>query len=130
MTTTLNRLIKRGEVPFAMCRVTFGDRHLEEPACAIFGVGEFGEGTYSHQRVAFGISLKPEGVMVIDAARAEWDGLEILGHQLTREEALRHPMKSELFRLIDQLYAEDSALGDYFCAVVAHSKAPPNSGPA
>jgi len=117
-TTTLNRLVKRDGLPVAICRITFSEGHLDEPARAIVGIGEFGEGTHPNQRVAFGISLKPEGVMLIDATRSEWADLEILGHKLTREQALGHALKPELFRLFDELYSGDDALRQLFSAVV------------
>ncbi len=131
-TTTLNRFVKREGIPFAMCRITFAEGHLDEPARGILGIGEFGEGTDPHQRVAFGIALNPGGVMVIDATLPEWSDLEELGPQLTREQALKHPLKPELFRLVDQLYAEDKALSEFFRAVVARAEtgASPNGGPA
>ena len=121
-TTTLNRLVKRDGLPFAMCRISFAEAHPQNPARAILGIGEFGEGTRPDQRVAFGLSLKPDGVMLIDATRQEWAECEILGPQLLREQALKHPLKSELFRLVDQLYAEDKALADFFIAAAAHAE--------
>jgi hypothetical protein len=70
--------------------------------------------------------------MIIDATRPEWAGLDILGPRLTREQALGHPRKPELFRLVDQLYLEDKALGKFFTRVAARAEpgAPPNDGPA
>lgn len=131
-TTTLNRLVKRGGLPFAMCRITFAERHLDEPARAILGVGEFGNGTHPDQRVAFGLSLKPDGVMLIDATRPEWADCGLLGPPLLREQALNHPLKAEMFRLIDQLCEKDEALGEFFIAAARRGEpdASPNGGPA
>src|ERR1043166_103205 len=122
VTTTLNRLIKRSGRPYAMCRITFSETHLTDPARGIVGIGSFGEGTIPDQRVAFAVSLKPEGVMVVDATDAEWPNSEILGPKLTRAIALRDQRKSELFKLIDQLYAEDSELNEHFTRVVSDTK--------
>ena len=113
-----------------MCRITFVEKHPEGPARAIIGIGEFGEGTEPHQRIAFGISLKPEGIMIIDATVPEWAELHILGPHLTREQALRHSRKPELFQLVDQLYLEDKALGEFFkLAVYAKPGPSPSSDP-
>lgn len=109
VTTTLNRLVKREGVPFAMCRIMFSGG-IEEPARAIMGVGRFGEGTEPHQRVAFALRMKPEGVMVVDALECDWPESDILGPKLTRDAALQHPLKGEVFRVIDELYANDESL--------------------
>jgi hypothetical protein len=118
VTITLNRLVKRDGLPYAMCRMTFSDTHVEPPAKGIFGIGMFGEGTSPEQRVAFAVVLRPEGVMVVDATEAEWPDMELLGSKLSREAALQHERKGELFHLIDELYLHDAALASHFARVV------------
>lgn len=118
VTVTLNRLVKRDGWPYAMCRMTFSDTHAEPPAKGIFGIGMFGEGTSPEQRVAFAVVLRPDGVMVVDATEAEWLDSDLLGQKLSREAALQHERKGELFRLIDELYLHDAALASHFAGVV------------
>lgn len=117
-TITLNRLVKLDGWPYAMCRITFSDTHAETPAKGIFGIGMFGEGTSPCQRVAFAAVLGPDGVMVVDATDAEWPDCDLLGPKLSREAALQHERKGELFRLIDELYLHDAALASHFTRVV------------
>jgi hypothetical protein len=77
----------------------------------------FGEGTSPEQRVAFAVVLRPDGVMVVDATEAAWPNTDLLGTKLSREAALQHERKSELFRLIDELYLRDTALASHFARV-------------
>ncbi|MGV3755652.1 MAG: hypothetical protein ACO1QS_09750 [Verrucomicrobiota bacterium] len=113
-TTTLNRMVTRDGFPYSICQITYAETHPKEPARGIIGIGEFGEGTSPRQRVAFGISLRPVGIMVVDATDELWPDTEILGQKLSREAALKHPSKTALFRLVDKLYAEDKVLREYF----------------
>lgn len=113
VTTYLKRLVKRDGAPHAMILITFTEGHPEAPAAGIFGIGMFGEGTTPRDRVAFSLGIAPSGVALIDATDDRWPDTGILGRKLTRDEALQHPRKAELFDVVDRLYAQDVRLTEH-----------------
>ena len=118
VTITLNRLVKRDGWPYAMCRITYSEVHLNLRAKGSFGIGMFGQGTSPEQRVAFAVLLRHDGAILVDATEAEWPDTDILGPKLSREAALQHERKGDLFRLIDELYSHNSALASHFAKVI------------
>ena len=123
-TITLNRLVKRGGMPWAALRIRFSENHPEPPALGLFGLGISDEESPADPPVAFALVLRPEGVRLVDATEVDWPGVEILGRKLSREEALRHGSKPELFRLVDELYLRDTALAVHFAQAVGGSDTP------
>ncbi len=116
-TTSAARLFELDGWPVAMARLSFTTAHPEWPAQMILGFGAFGSGTDNGDRVAFGLAMRPEGVMVVDATDELWPGSEVLGAKLTREEALGHEHIGAVFGLVDELYLHDELLLGHFASV-------------
>jgi len=119
ITTTLNRFVKIDGEPSAIYRLRFSDNHPNDLVLGLFGIGLFGDGTTNSDRVAFAVSLRPEGVMVIDAEESQWPKSEILGRRLTRAEAMVRPELSKLYAVVDSMYAEDEPLRAYLRKVAS-----------
>lgn len=119
VTVFLTRYFKLGGYPFAIGRLTFSEGHPEHDACALFGLatraGRLDPATW----FAFSVRMRPEGIMVVDATDEQWPDSEVLGTKLTREAALKHPLCPWLYKLVDELYLHDEALGEHFERVVA-----------
>jgi hypothetical protein len=60
---------------------------------------------------AFGLELRVletgPSFMLVDAATLPWTDNAIVGTTLTREAALGHPMRDEVFAILDQVIVED-----------------------
>jgi hypothetical protein len=52
-------------------------------------------------------------VTVVDAEESPWNGIELLGRMLDREEALEHERISEVFHVTDHMVADDGAIREY-----------------
>jgi len=109
-TTTLNRFVTIDGEASAIYRLRFSDNHPDNLFLGLFGIGHFGDGTTNADRVAIAVSLRPEGVMVIDAEESQWPKSEILGRKLTRAEAMGRPELSRLYAVVDSMYTEDEPL--------------------
>lgn len=114
ITISLARFVEWRGCPCAIVSIAFSEGHPEIPATAIVGVGSFGEGSSKDERVAFAMELLPQGVFLVDATEEQWPRSEILGAKLSRAEALEHPLKPNLFAIVDELYLHDGPLLDHF----------------
>lgn len=69
------------------------------------------------ERVSFSMKAtlieEGHGLGLIDGAASAWAGVDTLGRQLSRQEALAHPSKPKAFEIVDQAIARDRALGGY-----------------
>lgn len=69
------------------------------------------------ERVSFSMKARliddGHGLGLIDGAASAWPGVEALGKQLSRQEALSHPWREKAFEIADQVIARDRALGGY-----------------
>ena len=114
VTTGLTRFVEWQGCPCSIVVISFSEAHPEVPARGIIGVGSFGDGTSESDRAAFAVELLPNGVFLTDATEEQWPASEILGTKLSRAEALEHPLKPNLFALIDELYLNDRPLQEHF----------------
>ena len=95
----------------------------------LVSIGEWGEGSTPSQRAAFYCRVRPTGdsceVMLGDAGKSAWNSAEIVGEKLTREQALKHPSKAEVFAILDQAFVRDPSLNGFMERVYCGSAAEP-----
>jgi hypothetical protein len=113
VTTTLNRFVKIEGEPSAIYHLRLSDNHPDQLVLGLIGIGMFGEGTSDEHRVAFAFSLRPEGIMVIDAEESKWPNSSILGRKLSRDEAMSRSELPTLYDIVDCIYAQDESLRSY-----------------
>ncbi len=80
-------------------------------------MGEWGDEESPEMRTTFAVKLwaNDDGyvVFLIDRIDSPWDDVEYLGNILDREEALGHPLKSQVFELTDEMVVQDKLIKDY-----------------
>jgi hypothetical protein len=121
-TTTLTRFVYKDGDAHAVYFAAFSDNHPDRTVKIAVGLGEWGQGSESSQRVAFALDLRVFGdqfeVMVTDAAQSHWSDAPFLGKMLDRQAALSHPWVREAFHIVDHLVVEDSPVRDYLAKTI------------
>lgn len=120
-TTALTRFVHKDEDAHAVYLATFSGNHPEKVVSLAVGLGEWGEGATTNDRVAFAMQLRCTAagfaVAVVDGNTSPWSGAAFLGRLLSREEALAHPLIREAFHLTDHIVEEDEPIREYLEAV-------------
>jgi hypothetical protein len=90
--------------------IRWTDGHRERGAQLILSIGAWGEGSHPRDRSAFGFECRVDvspSFMLVDADGLPWGSEELLGTKLTRDDALAHPLKAEVFDILDALVAQE-----------------------
>lgn len=90
--------------------ISWTDGHRERGAQLMVSIGEWGDGTVASDRVAFGLECRIDAgpsFMLVNADELPWGTEAILGTKLTRAAALSHPLKPEVFDILDALVAHE-----------------------
>ena len=111
----LTRFVCRHDRGFAVYWVDFVEGHRPVEAVAMVGLGDWSEAAEpSTARVAFAFKIRsgPDGVStaIIDPQESQWPDQQCLGRNLSREEALIHPLLPEVFALSDLMVRCDTDL--------------------
>ncbi len=112
-TISLTRFVTEDGDAFAIYYIRFSETHADKPALATVSIGDWGESASPDQRHAFAMELAPEGVRIIDASESPWNGAQLIGRTLDREEALEHPRIKDVFHIADHVYLEDAEFKAY-----------------
>ena len=119
-TTALTRFVHKDGDAYAVYYARFSDNHPEHIVLATISLGEWGEGSEPHQRAAFALEIRPTNaqyeVGVLNADQSPWRNAELIGRTLDRDEALKHPLISEVFHISDHMVREDMPLKGYLDA--------------
>ena len=117
-TTSLTRFVKKDGDAYAVYYGFFTDGHPERGMTGIVSLGEWGEGTFPLNRIAFGFVMTSEGerysVRLINAEDTPWGNAEILGNKLSAEEAAGHPWKIDVYQLSDEIADNDPEVRAFF----------------
>ena len=100
--------------PRAVYFIRWTDGHLERGAELIISIGAWDTDAPATDRISFGLACRVDGngpgFMLVDAADLPWGTEEFLGTKLTRAAALSHPLKPEVFEILDDLVVKDARL--------------------
>lgn len=128
LTVRLTRFVYRGGDAFAIYYAMYSNNHPENLVTFLVSIGEWGEGSAREQRVSFFCRVRPAEryeVSLADASTSEWGKVELIGQKLTRAEALRHPLKSTAFEVLDEAFQVDRSLTGYMRRVECGDAAAP-----
>lgn len=116
-TVSLTRFVEQDDQPVAVCFARYATSHLPPVAAVTLSLGDFAEGSSPADRVAFAMQIQPreEGyeLALLDAAQSPWNGLDLIGRTLPRDEAAEHPRLQEAWQLADQVLTHDAVLKRY-----------------
>jgi len=117
VTTALTRYVYQDGDAHAVYYARFGDRHDPRVIETVVSIGGWGQGTGPWDRVAFPLRLRALAteyqVTVVDARESPWQGVQLLGRMLDREEALAHERLPEVFHITDHMVVEDQPIRDH-----------------
>jgi hypothetical protein len=118
ITTRLTRFVYKDGDAFAVYYAMFSDSHPEREIKVAIGMGEWGEGSSPEDRRAFALKIRDGGTqyetMVVDAEESPWQGVEVIGCMLNRDEALGHVWIDEVFHITDHIVTDDPEIKAYF----------------
>jgi hypothetical protein len=117
VTISLTRFVYEDGDAYAIYYARFGEQHEPRVVEAVVSVGEWGEDAGPWDRVAFPLRLRAGEseyqVTVVDAEESPWQGVDLLGRMLDREEALAHERLAEIFHITDHMVVDDEAIREY-----------------
>lgn len=129
LTVRLTRFVFRDGDAFAVYYARYSNNHPENLVDFLVSIGEWGEGSRPDQRASFFCRVRPANgsyeVMLGDAAESAWGEAEIIGQKLSREQALRHPLKATAFEVLDQAFETDRSLAGFLSRVECGDAAAP-----
>jgi len=116
----LTFFVSEGENAFAVCYALLTPSHPHDPVKFAVSIGDWGgeeDTEFYPSRCCFTIWGRIVNgfwqFMARSAQDSPWDGNELLGRMLSREEALADENISDVWRVIDQLIEESSVLADF-----------------
>ena len=117
VTTALTRFVLQDGYAFAVVYMSFSNDHEDRVVKAVISAGKWWDGSGPSDRTAFALELRSGSenyeVTACDAHTSPWHGVELIGQMLDREEALVHPLASDVFHITDHLFDEDVVLKTY-----------------
>ena len=117
VTISLTRFVYEDGDAYAIYYARFGEQHEPRVVEAVVSVGEWGEDAGPWDRVAFPLRLRAAEseyqVTVVDGDESPWQGVDLLGRMLDREEALAHERLAEIFHVTDHMVVDDEAIREY-----------------
>lgn len=117
-TTRLTRFVYSDGNPHAVYYASYSDRHPEKWISVLVSLGEWGEGSKPKDRVAVPLRIRSTAaeyqVSLVDATESPWHGTKFLGRILDRRQALKHPLKPEVFHITDHIVTDDPDVRAYF----------------
>lgn len=117
VTISLTRFVYEDGDAYAVYYARFGEQHEPRVVEAVVSIGEWGEGAGPWDRRAFPLRLRAAEteyqVTVVDAAESPWQGVDLLGRMLDREEALADERLPEVFHVTDHMVADDHEIRKY-----------------
>jgi hypothetical protein len=122
VTVSLTRFVYEDGDAHAIYYARFGEQHEPRVVEAVVSIGEWGEDAGPWDRVAFPLRLRAAEteyqVTVVNASESPWQGVELLGRMLDREEALAHERLAEVFHVTDHMVADDLPIRGYLNGAV------------
>jgi hypothetical protein len=117
VTVSLTRFVYEDGDAYAIYYARFGEQHEPRVVDAVVSIGEWGEDAGPWDRLAFPLRLRAAEseyqVTVVDADESPWEGIDLLGRMLDREEALAHERLAEIFHVTDHMVLDDEAIREY-----------------
>jgi hypothetical protein len=118
-TIQLARFVLRDSEPFAVYRALLAHGPHERRADVVISLGDWGETASLSDRATFAchVTINQESFNLgfVEPHQTSWTSEE-LGRILSRDEALRHPWKQDVFALSNQMLGEDQPLIAYLTA--------------
>jgi hypothetical protein len=115
--TRLTRFVHKDGDAHAVYYALFSEAHSEGVVDAVVSLGEWGDGATPAQRRAFPLELwideQEYRVTVTSSDTSPWQGVDLVGEVLDREEALKHPWIQEVYHITNHIFAEDEPVKGY-----------------
>lgn len=114
LTVRLTRFVYRDGDAFAVYYAAYSNNHPDAEIAMLVSLGRWDEGSEPSQRSAFYCRVRPTKasyeVSLGDAEHSAWGDANIIGAKLSREDALRHPLKATAFEVLDEAFEQDRSL--------------------
>ncbi len=111
--TRLTRFVTRDGNAFAVYYATFSDGPNHNEVHVLAGFGDWSEDAPQERRTAFAFKIWPRETdyvtTIVDAEDGEWE-TKLLGHILSREDALKHEWLREVYDLSDHIVRCDEPI--------------------
>jgi hypothetical protein len=103
--------------PHAVYHASYSRAHYEQGASLRIVVGDWSDSAAPDSRIAFGLEIRASGpeyeFMLVGPDRSTWAETTLAGPMLSREQALAHPYKEEVFHIAEHIIHEDARLFEF-----------------
>ena len=104
-------------IPLAVYDASYCRAHHDRGASLRIIIGDWSEGTPLEARASFGLEVRALGseyeFMLAGADRSAWGSTSFAGPMLTRDQALAHPAKGDVFHIAELIIHEDTRLFEF-----------------
>ena len=115
---SLTRFVYKDDDAFAIYYAAFSDNHPENAVIAVISIGSWESDSVPPDRVAFPFQIwegeKNFNVGLMNASESPYNGINLLGKMLDREEALEHPWIEDVFHITDHITTDDTEIINFF----------------
>lgn len=109
-------IYKNGDA-YAIYMLGWTPARQERIVSVAISIGDFDDEARIEDRTCFGLEVFPDGEEVafsfIDPKLSPWPKTETLGSMISREQALSHPLKSEVFSIMESALRQHMAVATY-----------------
>lgn len=116
--TSLTRFVYKGGDAFAIYYAAFSNNHPENAVVGVISIGGWGSDGVPPDRVAFPFRIwegeENFNVGLMNASESPYNGINLLGRMLDREEALAHPWVKDVFHITDHISTDDTEVINFF----------------
>jgi hypothetical protein len=104
-------------VPHAVYHASYSSAHRDEGASLRIVVGDWSDNAPPASRTSFGLEVRASGreyeFMLVGPSRSAWRATAFAAPMLSREDALAHPYKQEVFHIAEHIIHEDARLFEF-----------------
>ncbi len=110
----LTRFVKKDGAAYGVYYALYSNKSAERGAHVLLSLGPWWPGSRPEERSCFYFQIWPEeessSLRLDDAAGSPWRAIDRMGAPLSRDEALRHPLRREVFALHDEIADADTSI--------------------
>ena len=116
----MSGLVHRDGMPRAVYDATYSRAHHDRGASLRIILGDWSEGALPAARTSFELEVRASGseyeFMLVGPDQSPWDPATLAAPMLSREKALAHPSKDEVFHIAEHIIHEDARLFEFLLA--------------
>ncbi|VAX06250.1 hypothetical protein MNBD_ALPHA03-1462 [hydrothermal vent metagenome] len=117
---TAHGFVYKNNDAYAVYYAAWSEMHVDKKVTLALAMGDWDEDKTSDDRTCFGIDVYEgdEEILfrVIDPEESPWLNTDLLGKMISRDEGVKHQLKSEAFSIAEEVIRNHGAIKSYLNA--------------